>query len=174
MPGVIPPNLNKWTKNTIQFGAADVFGRLLCGDTRVLPTGMYLEFTNDIDSWVKPTDFGRSGYDYFHTMSDDTDIIRVPLLLTPGYEASSDAYESNKVTLVAQSSGIDGVLGQNSVLPFTRALSTVVGGGVIAMPDADDWSEDIVITRGYVDSDESVMRPADPKEVVMLWQIIVG
>lgn len=164
----------RWTENSVQFGAADVIGRLLSGDTRVVPAGMYMQFTNNLGAWVRPTNFGRLGYTYFHSISAGTDVIRVPLLQTPGYDASSDVYASNQTTFIAQSGGADGVAGLNGVLTFDRSTSYVVGGGLIAMPDADDWSQDLVLTRGYVASADSILRPASPNEIMMRWQFVIS
>lgn len=173
-PQKLPPLLNRWTKNSVQFGAADVLGRLLSGDIRVVPAGMYMEFTNNLGAWVRPTNFGREGYTYFHSILAGTDVIRVPLLQTPGYDASSDIYASNQTTFIAQSGGADGVAGKNAVLTFDRAVSYVVGGGLIAMPDPDDWSQDLVLTRGYVASADAILRPASPNEVMMRWQFVIS
>jgi len=168
------PESSVWTRNTVQYGAADIIGRVLCGDTRAVPAGMYLEFTNNLGAWVQPTGFGRSGYNYFHSLAADTDIIQVPLVISPGYDSTGTPYDSNRVTFVAQSGGVDGVMGENGNLAFTRGVSYIVGGGVIAMPDTDDWSQDIVFTRGYTTAASAVLRPADPNEVMMRWQFVVG
>lgn len=173
-PGSPLPSPSTWTTNTVQYGAADIIGRVLTGDAAALPSGIYFEFTNNLAAWVKPTDFGRSGYTYFHSLSSDTDIIRVPLLLTPGYDTTGSPYSANRVTFVAQSGGIDGVAGENGNLNFTRGVSYIVGGGVIAMVDDDDWSQDLVFTRGYTDNADAVLRPADPNEVMLRWQFVVG
>ena len=165
---------DRWFRNSIQFGAADVIGRLLTGDVRVVPAAMYIEFTNDLGSWVRPTDFGRSGYSYYHSLAGITDIIRVPLIQTGGYEASGALYASNQATFVAQTAGADGVAGMNGNLNFTRSTSYVVGGGLIATPSEDDWSNDIVLTRGYVDSADALQRPADPNEIMLRWQFVVN
>ena len=174
VPGQPLPVPIKWSANTVQYGAADVLGRLLSGDTRVVPAGMYLEYTNNLGAWVQPTNFGREGFTYFHSMAGTTDVIRVPLLQTPGYDASSATYVSNRTTFIAQSGGTDGVAGKNGVINFTRSTSYIVGGGLIAMPDADDWSQDLVLTRGYVSSADAIQRPADPNEVMMRWQFVIS
>lgn len=171
-PGEPLPSVAEWSKNTVQFGAADVIGRLLTGDTRVVPNGFYLEFRDDLLGWSVPTNFGRQGYDYFHGGMSTTDVLRVPLLQTAGYAASSTIYASNQVTFIGQSAGADPVLGKNGDYSFTRSTSYIVGGGLIAMPDADDWTQDIVLTRGYVST--PLQRPADPNEVMVRWQFIIS
>lgn len=165
----------RWSPNSIQFGAADAVGKLLTGDTRYAPAGMYIQYVNNMGAWSTPTDYGRDAKAYFHTLSGgNTDILRVPLLVTPSADSSSDSlYDTNRVTFLAQTAGVDGAAGLiQPAVTFQRGVSTVVGGGLIAMPDADDYTKDVILTRGYLE--DALERPADPHEVLLRWQVILS
>jgi hypothetical protein len=170
----LPPLPQAWDKNTLQFGLADAFGLLLSGGLTSARLGMYIQYCNNMGSWTTPTGYGRSGKTYFHTLADGiSDIIRVPLVIAPASAASSDVYEFNSTTFLAQSAGANGAAGLiQPAVTFQRSVSTIVGGGLIAMPTPDDYTKDIVLTRGYLS--DTLLRPASPFEVLMRWQIIVG
>ncbi len=167
-------NLLRWFPNSLQFGAADAIGRLLSGDLTRRPVGMYIQYCNDMGSWVTPEDFGRDGKGYFHSLADGiSDILRVPLIQTPDTVSSNDAlYSSNVSRYTAMTAGTDGLAGLiQSGVTFDRGVSVVVGGGLIAMPDADDYTQDVVLTRGYLPDAEQLTRPADPFEIMLGWRI---
>jgi len=174
-PGVHPVS---WFANHPQFGLADALSMMLKGTLKPDQLGMYIQYTNDTEAWGDgPSDFGRNGNAYFHGLDDGhSDILRVPLLQSPGRDSTdSSLYAGNRTTYLAMTGGEDGKDGlvQGSTVPFDRESSVVVGGGVVAMVD-EDYTNDIVMTRGYVDEEERMTRPAAPLEVVLHWQIVLG
>jgi hypothetical protein len=97
------------------------------------------------------------------------------LVGAPGLETSDETlYQNNRATFLAQTSGADGVSGVNGNETFKRGTSKVVGGGLIAMPDENDHTQDLVITRGYLASGDEITRPADPHEVMLQWEVTIG
>jgi len=164
-----------WNHNEIQFGIADIVGGLMSGDLKYKPVGAYIQYVNNMGSWTTPTDFGRDGKTYFHGLDDGiSDIIRVPLLVNPSLSSSNTSiYGQNLVKFLARTAGADGAPGliQGATVPFDRESSTVVGGAIIAMPDPDDYTKDLVLNRAYLGASEVLERPGDPHEIVVEWRV---
>jgi len=135
---------------------------------------MYLQFTNAA-TYTPPSedDISRDGSLFHGSLPEEHDILRVPLLALPTSTASGGVYSSNCVSFIAATAGDDGSPGLIDELPFTRGLSLVVGGGVIAMPDPDDYTQDIVLSRGYLTEAGQLVRPDAPAEIAVRWQITI-
>lgn len=170
-------NEHKWGCNMLQFSGAEIFAKLLAGDRDYVPSGMYLQFTNDNGAWVKP-DVGRDGaLEYFRTLEDvhpTYDYLRVPFMSPAAISSSNDTIFTvgNVVDFFAMSAGDVGSRPGATQLPFTNGDgSYIVGGAVIATPDWDDPEKDVILTRGYLDT--IIAKPA-AGEVVLQWKITCG
>lgn len=139
-------------KNLILYGGADILAQLLSGDPAYAVRYMYLEFknlANPLDP-ITPPPFDRSGgRSYYEGLvsSPDTDFLRVPLTGTPAL-SSSDAllYSFNTGTFFAMSEGAAGIHGK-TFAPGSN--SAVFGAALVATPDPDDRSKDVVFSRVY-------------------------
>jgi hypothetical protein len=139
-------------RNLILYGAADAMAQMLAGTPGYHVATMYMEFKNLAapgDPITLPT-FDRSGgIDYYNGLvaSADTDFLRLPIHINPGFSTSDAAnYANNKTTFFATSEGTAGFHGK----PFgSGANSAVYGAALVASPDPEDQAEDIVFSRTY-------------------------
>lgn len=163
-----------WGCNMLQFSGADIFAQLLAGNSAYKPSGMYLQFTNNLAGWTKP-DVSRSGaLEYFRTLETnfpDCDYLRVPFMSPAAISASSDAFEGNVVDFFAMTSGTTGSRPGTPLSFGSASNSVIVGGAVIVTPDWDDDTKDVILTRGYLDT--TIAKPA-AGEVVLQWKVTCG
>ncbi len=140
-------------ENDFLFEGADILGNLVAGRSEYIPNMAYIEFVNADPApaiSVSRGD-GRSYYAGLETSGPplNRDYLRVPLLFSPQTEASSDDYTANRVRWVIMSSGDAGVGG----LEFSSAAaSEVYGFALVAAPDLNDRSRDLVFARVYLDT----------------------
>lgn len=173
---LIPIEAPVW--NTIVYSAAEVLARLAAGQPGYKIGGFYFEFVNLASPGdpVSPPAYDRSGAaEYYNSLevSLHTDFVRVPLL-TPPALSTTDAlkYVLNQGLFTAQTSGGTGRWGK----PFTvGANSTVFGLALVAMPNADDPSQDVVYSRVYPKKTDLVTPLAVPKldgeEISAAWPL---
>jgi hypothetical protein len=112
---------------------------------------VYIEFQNGgSPPTVTPLrDEGRNYYAGLEVTGPalDRDYLRVPLLATPQLESSDEAlYAANRTRWVFMTSGSAGV----SSLAFSSgAGSQVYGFALVAAPDVNDRTKDLVFARFY-------------------------
>ncbi len=153
-------------RNLIVFNGADCLARLLAKQVQYAPGGMYMEFKNTGGSAVAAPSYDRSGAnEYYQALAGDIDILRIPLQVTPLLSKSSVDYESNQVTYFATTQGVAGL--KNS-LPFNED-SVVYGAALVAIPDLDDDSQDVVFSRVYTEIG-SIQKVAG-QEVGVTWTV---
>lgn len=159
------PDFGTNTQLQVQWGAIVA---MCCGvgDTRYRLSHAYIEFANvdDPDEPVAATDFARDdGQTYYQELSEsvDRDYLRVPLLTTPritvadGYSGLFPAGLGNVLTFYTQTSGTVGQHGK----PFSHlSNSKVIGVAIVATPDANDPSQDLIFYRGYLDPEQQVVK----------------
>lgn len=147
------------------------------GDTRYRVRAMYIEYENTNQPIVVPTCERDSGADYYQDLvnSGTRDFLRVPLLLSPGISRSNhfdgvilDAQEGNRLTFAAQTQGNTGFHGK----PFSAAASsTAFGVALVATPQFDDPSKDIVFSRTYLPPEKHVVKQAS-EQLGIMWEIL--
>ncbi len=151
--------------NTILYTWA--FPLLKCmyqGDVTYKIGGVYFEFENVAspgDTITVPT-YNRGGLlSYYTTLASPKDYLRVPLSGLPsisietGYEAYFSAGQGNVGTIFAQTTGDEGELGE----PFDNANnSKVYGVALVATPDWDDPTADIIFARSYFATGEQQLK----------------
>lgn len=141
-PKVIAP------KNLIMYGADDILGKLIAGDTNYLINTVYFEFSNnDEGSLPTPTATKDNGQSYYNALTGvQLDFIRTTISTTGTTTATDADHESNKSTLLAVASGSAGVKG----LSFSTD-SFVLGAALVASPTGS-FSGDVVFSRIYFDT----------------------
>lgn len=122
---------------------------------------MYIEFENNSGAEVTPPTYDRSGAaEYYSSLGTDPvrDYLRVPIVNTALESSDTDNYpDGNKLTLFAQTTGSEGVHGK----PFSHTVqSRVYGAALVAVPDEDDHSQDIVHSRVYFDAENQRIKEA--------------
>jgi hypothetical protein len=159
-------------QNLILYSGADVLGRLLAGQSSYAVNMLYLEFQNTVGAITPPAVSRADGIAYYNGLSGspDTDFLRLPLLVDPSVDASSDDYESNQATFFAESEGTTGFFGK----AFSQSASSFVfGAALVAAPDPADQSKDIVFSRVYIGELgwTDAIDKQDGKQVGVTWAI---
>ena len=170
--GIWTPNegfrFDQWQKNLVLYTGADVIAKLLAGASLMNIAAMYIEFTNNIGGWSEPSFDRSSDRSYYTGLSGTEDYISAPLAGLPQTAAGSGNYNDNVATFLAMTSGTQG---ENSVSFGSGSSSVVVGGALVAQPDPDNDSNDVLFSRFYLSS--SLAKPAAPAEVVLQWELTV-
>ena len=164
--------VSPWVPNDILFGWAGNTAKLLTqGLTNFRISGMFLEFENNGGAPVTPPTFDRTGgLSYYQglALSATRDYIRVPVTAAT-LESSDEAQfpDGNVMTFFAQTRGVVGVHGKS----FSDAEdSRVFGGGLVAIVDEADDTQDIVFSRFYFDAaDQQIKLPSS--QIGLEWEI---
>ncbi len=137
----------------IMYDAATVFAQLLRGapdglDYRI--SRMYVEFENNAGAAVTPPTLSdrAEGISYYAGLSVHAtrDYLRATVSHTTLDSAGEDYPSGNILTVDAHVSAGTGVHGK----PFAAAQqSRVYGGALVATPDPDDPSQDLIVSRFY-------------------------
>jgi hypothetical protein len=138
---------------------------------------MYIEFENVAspgDPAGIPVFTRDEGLEYYNNLGPSNDFLRVDIIQTPGITIApgfesyfTDGVDGNELGFVAQTSGTTGVLGRT----FSDTVnSTVIGGALIASPDPDDRTKDVIFNRGYFDVAEQVPKEAG-SQVGITWPV---
>lgn len=153
--------------------AAYAIGR---GDADYRIRAFYVEYENVAspgDPVTVPGDVPLDeGVDYYLSLSGSRDFLRVPVVGLAGIDPGSGYEEfftgsdhGNRISLQAVSSGSVGVLGR----PFSDTVnSTVCGLAIVATPDWDDITQDLVFARGYYAADKQVPKAAG-RQLAFSW-----
>ena len=157
--------------NIVVYEGIDLLGALLVGTGTAINT-MYMEFQNGgatptVDP--DPAD-GRSYYAALDSGLSARDYLRLPLAATPTL-SSSDAskFETNKATFFGMSTG--STAGRGGHVFSAAAVSNVYGVALVAAPDPDDASQDIVFSRSY---DFTPKQKQVNEEISIQWAQIFG
>ena len=139
------------------------------GDSAYRLRAMYVEFENVAapeDLVVTPGEVPRDeGVAYYNGLADSPsrDFLRIPLVQDPtidvedGFAGFFSAGQGNRLTFFAMTSGETGVHGK----PFSAAAnSKICGTALVAAPDWNDRTRDVVAVRSYFSSDEQPLKPA--------------
>lgn len=159
------------THNLILFSGADILAQCLTGNAKYAVSTMYLEFMNlasPSDPIVPPAFDRTGGIAYYNGLSGspDTDFIRVPLTVNPSIVASGSDYNGNRVTFFGMTEGTTGFFGK----PFNPGVnSAVFGAALVAAPDPDDQSQDVVFSRVYAGIDKVLKQTG--YEIGVVWTV---
>lgn len=157
------------------------YAKAICELLRRAPDGkqygigaMYLEFENNGGAAVSPPSLDRdTGGDlaYFDALGDSPtrDFLRVPLSGVTLSSTDPDQFpHGNKLTYFAQTSGIAGVHGK----AFSAAQqSRVYGGCLVATPEADDRTQDIIVHRFYFTDAAKQLIKLDNQQIGLEWPV---
>jgi len=172
--------ISKIKPNQIQYSwgfvAAQAIGR---GDRSYRVRTLYIEYENVAspgDPVTVPT-FGRDeGLEYYSDLqfSAARDYLRVPLLvdpdvgIEPGFEDFfTEGVDGNKLTFYTQTQGTAGVHGK----PFTNAAnSKVCGAALVATPDFQDVTQDVIFARTYFDSADHEVKQVS-SQFGITWEV---
>lgn len=157
--------------NQRQNGYAQVCVKLFgYGDRRYKLSAVYIEYENTASPGdpVTPPSFDKSeGVEYYSALSgsSDRDYLRLPVSgvaarLADGFEGADE----NVIDFTAITEGTVGVHGK----PFSAAAnSTIFGVALVAAPDWDDPSADLVFGRAYYETADQLVKPAGGQVTVV-------
>jgi hypothetical protein len=146
------------------------YATILCELLRGAPSGkpyrlsaMYIEFVNGgtITPPVPERDEGLSYYAGLTAAHADRDYLRVPLTaITLTSSNETDFPDGNLLTCIAATAGT----GVHSVV-FGNT-SYVYGGALVATPDFDDPTQDLVLLRFYYDPADQLVKQSGSQLVI--------
>ena len=155
------------TPNLVVYSGADVVARCLAWQQLYVPRVIYFEFENTAGAPTPPT-IDRSDDDlaYYTALSSPKDYIRVPIGINPALDTTDvSKYENNRITYYAMT---DATQGEHSV-PFSAGSnSKVYGAALLAAPDLNDPTKDIIMSRTYFGT---AVAKSD-SQVGIQWQVI--
>lgn len=150
------------------------------GDRKYRINAMYLEYENvaDPDDIVTVPTFERGdGREYYHDLifTGNRDFLRVPLSLTPGISIEqgyedffTPGVDGNRLTFYTQSQGTSGFNGK----PFSAGVnSKLFGVALVATPDYNDATKDIVFARSYFETGDQTLKMAS-SQFGVTWDIV--
>lgn len=173
LPGWRP--VTQFRHNLIAYDWGAILGELLRGapDAKNYSFGgMYLEFENNGGAAVTPPSPSRGGnHDYYASLASSAtrDYLRVPVVARTLDSTDELLYpRGNRISVFAQSSGSVGVHGK----PFSVAASSrVYGGSLVAFPDIEDASQDLIFSRFYYENADDQLIKLLGAEIGIEWRI---
>ena len=165
--------------NQIQAGWGAIFAQLLLGNREYAINTIYIEFENVAsagDPVTPPTFTNTEGAEYYTdlSLSASRDFIRAPLILNPdlgvadGFASIFDGIANgNKLTYFTQSQGSVGYHGKT----YSNAVnSKVFGVALVAAPDQQDQTADLVAARTYFETANQTVKQAS-SQIGIVWDL---
>lgn len=175
LPGLWTPK-TEFKKNAVMYDWATIAGILLqTGNSAYKINGMYLEYQNVANAAdpVTPPVFDRSdGVDYYNALSSspDIDYVRVPVVAATLTSTDETLFPlGNLLSFFAQSQAATttGVHGKDF---SDTGISKIFGGALVAIPDVNDRTKDLVFSRFYVETAEQQAKLAT-SQIGLEWSI---
>lgn len=170
------PIRGPYAPNEVLFSWATVAGQLLSG----APNGrdyslsmLYVEFSNAGGAVTPPTFDRTGGRSYYDNLaaSSTVDYLRVPII--GRVLSSTDSFnfpDGNMLTIYGQTQGVVGVNGK----PFTDgAGSRVYGCALVAAPEPNDPTQDLVFSRAYKTGSAQLVK-LPTSQIGIDWQLLLG
>lgn len=144
-------------------------------------SAIYFEFENVLTPETvisEATTFPKElGINYYNSFAGDRDYLRVPLILEPtlttsaGYEDKLPvSHATNQLTFFAQTSGNSGVRGIGFGSNVAGKNSKIFAAALVAAPDMNDPTKDIVFARTVFPSGQQVPKEAS-SQIGITWNI---
>lgn len=156
-----------WLPNLVLYSWGAIVGRLLtAGDSAYRINGMYIEYENvaNPNDTVSTPSFTRSynsGRPYYDSLASSSSRDYLRLGLSASRLDSTDAASypgGNLAVFLARTAGSQGVHGR----AFSHTNnSKICGGALVAMPELNDPTRDIVLSRFYLPTAQQMVKPAD-------------
>lgn len=148
----------------IQEDAGLILAKLLSGDTRYQLSAIYVEFENVADPGdpVTPPEAvpASEGVDYYESLSEtvNRDFVRVPISFPALIDTDETLYDKpNRYSIVVDVPAGVGVHGRTF---NSAANSKVFGLAIVATPDWDDRTQDLIFSRQYYEEAQQMVVPA--------------
>lgn len=165
---------SKLQPNLVLFQWAKITTKLLTsGLANYRIGGMYLEFENVASpgDTVTPPAFNRTrDINYYNNLSASAtkDYLRVPMTATQVL-SEGEGLTDNLIIFFARSSGVVGVHGK----AFSDAYnSTIYGISLVAFPDVNDVTQDLLFSSHYFDPTEQKQKESN-SQIGIEWQLVL-
>ena len=176
-PGFSPDGA--WRKNLVMYDWAAIACQLFgSADRRYRLSTMYIEFCNvaspgdavPIPSYTRSSSDARAYYDSL-AESSDTDYVRADIISAVVSSTDEDTYPNgNMLTLFGLATAVEGVHGKT----FSYAAnSKVYGAALVATPDNDDPTQDLVMSRAYYLESKQMIK-LDSVQMGNEWLVTFG
>jgi hypothetical protein len=132
-------------QNEIMYSGADLMAQAIVGKREGFIRGMYMEYSNGTPP--APAVSRDRAPVYYEGLGSPEGYIRVPLTAQPGYTPSTTDYQGNIVTVQAQTDGT-----YENGPGIVDGTSQIYAAALVAMPNPDDKSEDILFSAANTDA----------------------
>ena len=146
-------------------------------------SAVYFEFENVISAEtavVEPQTFLRSvGLPYYDGLGAmfNRDYLRIPMVVAPQFSTSSGyasllptEQQTNQLTFFAQTEGTSGINGKGFGSNVSGKISKIYAASLVAAPDIDDPTKDIVFARTVFNTENQVLKDAS-SQIGITWTI---
>ena len=136
-------------RNLRTISSNQVLARILAGQREYRIGGIYFEYENTAGAPAAPAFDKTTTVEDFHNLVAPKDYVRAPLTAQPVLQtgdslATGDAVEDNRAVFFAQAIADEG---ENGVGFTAGDDSKIVSVGLVAMPVADDPTQDLLYAR---------------------------
>lgn len=139
--------------NTTLYSGYDIQAKVLSGDTDYTVNGMYLQFKNGVP--VQPTIPLTRVPSYYSTLADPEGYVRVRTFSVPEFSTTDAAkYSFNKASFLATTSSTSA-----AGAAVTDGVSQFYSVALVAIPDIDDQTQDVLFSAAPVLNSVGVFAP---------------
>jgi hypothetical protein len=147
--------------NMTTYSGADLLGKALAG--QLSANTIYIVFENDPSAVRISPDVENDAATYA-AASANRSFVRVSTMGSPTFTASGSEYDSNKVTFLGVTDGSSFF----EAIPVTDGTSVFYHAALVASPDADDQTQDVVFSCGDLTTDLTKVAGA---QIGIRWDI---
>jgi hypothetical protein len=158
-------------QNKIVNSGYDLMAKAISGDSDSTVTGMYMQYKNSAPSLSTIPDDRDT--DYYFNLSGDDGFVRVSTLANPQFSTTdSTKFANNKVEFFAVSDGSNA-----SGATVIDGTSQFYSLALVAMPDADDRTQDIIFSAAHLVDGAGALAPITKyanSQIGLSWAIKFG
>jgi len=166
-----------WVPNDIVYEWGAIVGRLMTeGNIDYRIGGMYLEYENVVapgDTVAAPSFDRTRDIEYYNNLAGNAvrDYLRVPMTAHTFGSSDEDTFpKGNQPVFFARSQGTAGVHGK----AFGFASNSVIfGASLVALVDAADATQDLILSSFYFDADDQQPKLAT-SQVGLEWELTLN
>lgn len=146
-------------------------------------SAVYFEYENVLTpetTVVEPQSFSKTlNIDYYNTISvtPNRDYLRVPIIVAPQFSTASGYagllptnQQFNQLTFFAQTTGTSGMSGRSFGANVGGRASKIYAAALVAAPDLDDPTKDVVFSRTVFSADNQVIKDASA-QIGITWSV---
>ena len=140
-------------KNLVTYGGSDILAKALANELKV--NCIYVVFENNPAAIRISTDASNIAATYA-TSSPNRSFVRVPTMGDPVYSSTDPDYANNEVSFLGVTDGSS----EFPAVPVTDGVSVFYHSALVAAPDMDDQTKDVVFSCANFSSDQTKVAGA--------------